>query len=378
MIDSVAREVAGIAAEHADDVDRLARFPSEAIGALREAGLLYAGVSLRELVAITETLGAACASTAMTFAMHHIQLACLLRHGESEGLRRFTEQASGERWLLASATSEAGVGGDIRTSIAALIVEGDGYRVDKKASTISYGAHADAVLATARRHPDAAPGDQVLVVVPVGGSRMEQLSDWDTLGMRGTCSAGFRLTALVPTVNVFPHPFDRILRETMLPFSHILWAACWVGIAGSALSRARVFLRRRERAKPGAASAATARLARAYGRLQMAGSMVAAAAEQFDRKAGDRPERWSTDLQLANVKVAVSEIAGEVTFEALTVCGIAGYQERGPASIARHLRDVLSAPMMVANERLLATGAGLLMSHKEEAPILGSGAVDRV
>ena len=45
---------------------------------------------------------------------------------------------------------------------------------------------------------------------------------------------------------------------------------------------------------------------------------------------------------------------------------LAGYQERGPFSVARHLRDVLSAPLMVSNDRLLATNGGLLVTRKED------------
>src|SRR5258708_32361048 len=89
---ALAIEVAeGAAIAHAADVDSRSRFPSEAIAALRERGLLSAVAetegpqpsSLRELVAIAETLGHGCAATAMIWAMHQIQLACLMRHGHS-------------------------------------------------------------------------------------------------------------------------------------------------------------------------------------------------------------------------------------------------------------------------------------------------------
>jgi acyl-CoA dehydrogenase len=56
-----------VAAVHADAVDREARFPHEAIAALKQAGLMSAyvpqslggaGVSLRELVVMCDTLAA--------------------------------------------------------------------------------------------------------------------------------------------------------------------------------------------------------------------------------------------------------------------------------------------------------------------------------
>ncbi len=82
--DAIAREIARPAA---DDVDVAARFPSEAIDALRSAGLLGAlvptrfgggGCTYRELIAMCTVLGRACSSAAMVFAMHQIQVACIV------------------------------------------------------------------------------------------------------------------------------------------------------------------------------------------------------------------------------------------------------------------------------------------------------------
>ena len=45
--------------------------------------------------------------------------------------------------------------------------------------------------------------------------------------------------------------------------------------------------------------------------------------------------------------------------------GIAGYREDGELSVARHLRDVFSAKLMINNERIYATNAALLLVQKE-------------
>ena len=85
----IARDVVGPAAA---DVDAKARFPHEAFAALKEIGAMSAlvpveeggwGASLAEVGRATEELGRYCASTAMIFAMHQIQAACLVRHGRS-------------------------------------------------------------------------------------------------------------------------------------------------------------------------------------------------------------------------------------------------------------------------------------------------------
>ena len=90
--------VAAAAAAEAEGVDRDARFPKEAIDAARRQRLLGSPDSRRSSAAtarrsldITDmcyTLGRACASTAMIFAMHQTKVACLVRHGSRQRLAR--------------------------------------------------------------------------------------------------------------------------------------------------------------------------------------------------------------------------------------------------------------------------------------------------
>src|SRR4051812_6175904 len=118
----IGRETAAI---HAADVDVEARFPKETIDAFRAAGLLGAlvptelgglGHDLRTAAAVVRTVGRYCASSAMILAMHHIQVACLVRHGRSEPLRDYARRVASEQLLLASATTEIGIGGNTRNS----------------------------------------------------------------------------------------------------------------------------------------------------------------------------------------------------------------------------------------------------------------------
>jgi acyl-CoA dehydrogenase len=70
-------------------------------------------------------------------------------------------------------------------------------------------------------------------------------------------------------------------------------------------------------------------------------------------------------LRFNNLKLAASEQAVRVCRGALDVVGVAGYRNDTPHSVGRHLRDALSAPIMVANERILATDAQLLLIAKD-------------
>src|SRR5437763_13598146 len=75
----------------AADVDRNARFPRESIDALRQAKLLSAyvpreyggmGLNIMQIARICEALGQYCGSTAMIYAMHKIQVACVVHHAQ--------------------------------------------------------------------------------------------------------------------------------------------------------------------------------------------------------------------------------------------------------------------------------------------------------
>jgi hypothetical protein len=135
LLEAARRIGAGVAGPAAEAVDRDARFPHEAIAALREQRLLGAfvpeelggrGATIAELAAVCETLGRFCASTAMIYAMHQIEVTCLVRHGLSTPFfRSYLAELAEREWLIASATSEVGVGGDLRRSVCALILAAD-------------------------------------------------------------------------------------------------------------------------------------------------------------------------------------------------------------------------------------------------------------
>ena len=100
-----------------------------------------------------------------------------------------------EQLLLASSTTEGQNGGNIRSSAAPVAPGRRAITLERAATVISYGAEADGLVTTARRSPEAAASDQVLVAFLKGDYTLERLNGWDTLGMRGTCSAGFALRA---------------------------------------------------------------------------------------------------------------------------------------------------------------------------------------
>jgi acyl-CoA dehydrogenase len=270
-------------------------------------------------------------------------------------------------------TSEVGVGGDLRTSLAAVTPEGPPwYRLVKQAPAISYGAHANELLVTARRTPEAPEGDQVLVLLELPEFELQGTSRWETLGMRGTCSPGFRLSARHTLDQILPVAFAEIASETMVPVSHILWSACWVGIATDAVRRARAFVRAEARGHPGSIPASVQKLAEMSTLLQTMRSTVDASAAEYQRLTIGADEDCRTSLNSVgfaisanNLKLAASELVVEIVMKALSTCGIAGYKIDSPYSVERHLRDALSAGLMIGNDRLRSANAALLLVQKE-------------
>lgn len=371
-----------IAAVHADDVDRSARFPTEAMAAIKSQKLLGImvprddggeGTGVHETTAVCSALGRHCAATAMIFAMHQTQVQSLLLSArESKWQRSFIRKIAAEQLLLASATTEGVNGGDILSSSCAVETNHGRIRLHKRGTIISYGRQADAVLVTARRGPDAHPSDQVLVAALKGQFKLESSEHWDPLGMRGTCSEGFSISLEAPCEQVCPLPFAEIAAQAMLPTSHIFWSGVWHGIATDAVARAQAYVRIQARKKPSHLPVGALHLAEAVERLQLMRSGIIAAADLHLEALEDEGAASTTRFAITmnNLKVNSSQLLIEIVSRAMLVCGLAGYRNDSPYSVSRHLRDAHSAPLMINNDRIERNVAGLLLVSKLDGSLL--------
>lgn len=376
-----AARVALIAGLHADAVDAAARFPAEAVQALKDERLLSLIIprglggedaDISDIAEICCTLGQHCAASAMIYAMHNIKVSSLVSHGaESPWHREFMARIAAEQLLVASATTEGGIGGDLRNSICAVVVEGDSFTLEKDATVISYGVHADAILVTSRRAPDAAPPDQVMTAVTRDQYTLEKTTGWDTLGMRGTCSEGFKLRARGEARQILPKPFAEIAAQSMLAVSHLLWASLWCGIATNALTRAQSFVRAEARKKPGAMPPGALRVAEGNAKLLRMRADTVDGLRRFARAGRDDDALMSMGFAVAmnSVKLNASRSAVEIIGECLMVCGIFGYKNDTPFSLGRHLRDAHSAAIMISNDRIVSNTSNLLLVNRIETSL---------
>ena len=379
FLDGIRRIANEVAAPNADVTDREARFPSATLDALRAEGALaalvpteYGGAGLRfeTIAAAVFELGKRCGASGMVFAMHQIQVATLLRHvDDAPWFQAYLRDLANEQRLIASVTSEIGTGGDLGRSIAAVTPAGDGRATfEKQAPTVSYGAYADDLLTTLRRDPDAEPGDQVLALTRKDQTTLEQQGTWDPLGMRGTCSPGFTVRAEFPTDQILPAPFSTIAPESMVPITHVLWSHLWLGIATDAFDRARAFVKASAKGRPETAQPMAMRLSHLMSELALLRAETGSGLRDYLDVADTDRERLSTMatiLRFNNLKLAASEQAPRISQGALGVTGIVGFKNDTPFSVGRHIRDTMSASLMIANERIHQTNASLLLIAKD-------------
>jgi len=358
--------VAAAATAEAEAVDRDARFPQAAIDAARQHRLLGIqipqafggdGATIADIADMCYTLGRGCASTAMIFAMHQTKIACLVRHGTGSAWHeKLMRRVASEQMLLASSTTEGQNGGNIRSSAAAVEHAGADVSLLRNATVISYGAQADGIITIARRASDAASSDQVLLALTKDNYTLERSLEWETLGMRGTCSAGFELKATAAAEQIFPEAYDKIHAQTMTPVAHLCWSSVWAGIAAAAVERAQTFIRKAARGSGGQMPPAAAHFTTAKMSLTKLRAVITASLDTYAANEHDERALSSLDFQsqINLLKVEASELAVAAVMAAMRACGLSGYRNDGDFSVGRHLRDVLSAPIMINNDRILS------------------------
>jgi acyl-CoA dehydrogenase len=196
----------------------------------------------------------------------------------------------------------------------------------------------------------------VLLVLEKSDYSLTQTQTWDTLGMRGTQSVGFALKADAEPTQVLSPPYETIHGHTMVPSAHLFWSSAWAGIAAASVERARRFVRKAARAAGGNLPPAASYLIKANASLRALRALIHVNLTHFEAIQNDPAALSDLSFQTAInlLKVDASELAVATVMSALRTCGLSGYRNDNEASLGRHLRDVLSSPIMINNDRILA------------------------
>jgi acyl-CoA dehydrogenase len=314
---------------------------------------------LGELARITFNIARLSGSAGLIYAMHMSQALSVLRHGGDEPFfTGFFERMVAKQALVASGTSEKGVGGDIYGSLC-VIEEGPdgGLSLAKESPNISYLDHADAVLVSAVRLAPNGRKSQVLVAVEMGGLELQPGRGGDFIGMRGILNRPYAFTARFGEAAIFPQSYPVIARDTMTPTIHILWAALWSGIASHALAKASLFLAKEAPAEAATAELMRAELSRLVDKHYQMNGLVRDAIADYERPAATEAIGFLHTARIKRLKVVCSDLLQEICLGALGLIGIRAYGETGAYSLSEPLRDALSARVMISNYRLLASNA---------------------
>lgn len=372
-----AREVArGIAGPRAEQTDS-GIWPEDALRALQASlgGLVVpredggAGLGLRALVGVCETLGEACASTAICFGMHNVAAAVIGAKPTPRQRKEFLRPIAAGEHLTTLALSEPGTGAEFWLPQTELTSHGDGWLVNGEKSFVTNGSRADSyVLSTVAADPGAPPGEFSAVVVWGDNPGLSWHGSWDGIGMRGNSSLAARLrdVAIGPDA-LLGAPGDQIwyVFEVVAPYFLTAMAGTYLGVAQAALAEATDHVRSRRHSHTGRSISSEPvlqhRLGTLWAELQATRRLVYWAAEEADSGGPDALPA------LASAKAHVADTATAVANEAMTLVGGIGYRDRHP--MERHLRDARASHVMSPTTDILRTWTGRALL---DVPLLGT------
>ncbi|GAB2759124.1 acyl-CoA dehydrogenase family protein [Nocardioides pakistanensis] len=372
-----AREVAHeVAAPRAELVDT-GVWPEEALRVLqtRLGGLVVpredggSGLGLRALAEVCETLGQACASTAICFGMHHVGAAVMAAKPTERQRKEFLRPIAAGEHLTTLALSEPGTGAEFWLPQTRLTSHGEGWLVNGEKSFVTNGSKADSyVVSTVAADPDAPHGEFSAVVVWGDSPGLTWHGTWDGIGMRGNSS----LAARLEDVEVGPEALlgeegDQIwyVFEVVAPYFLTAMAGTYLGVAHAALAEATEHLKTRRHAHTGRALSSEPvlqhRLGVLWAQVHATRRLVLWAAEEADSGGPDALPA------LTAAKAQVADTATWVTNEAMTLVGGMGYRDKHP--MERHLRDARAAHVMSPTTDILRTWTGRALL---DVPLLGT------
>jgi len=363
--------------EEAADVDERARFPERGLAALRASGLMGLlvpadsgglGGRLADVAGVAAALAEECLSTAMIWAMHCQQVAVLCDHTDPRLRGRLLARIGRGEVYVASVTSEKGKGGHLLTANSPLHRTDGRIHIERDAPIVTGGLHADGFLVTMRDSLEAPPNAVTLVYADRDDLTISASGSWNPLGMRGTHSVAVRLAGTLDAANVVGEPgeFRTVAVARFIPAGHVAWAACWLGAARGAL-RAVLGLMRDPRARGQfnfSSDLVRSRLARVRLDLDTVAALLGQVLAEVDGP-GDL-EAVPLQLRLNGLKVLAAERCFEAVDALIQLVGLRhGYMRDAPVPLERLFRDLRSASLNYANERLLLANGALTLVDRD-------------
>jgi len=376
-LDDRLAEVLPVLHDESREVDDTAEFPVRGLAALRESGLMGLlvpeelgglGGDLDDLVSVSMELAGECLSTALIWGMHCQQVAALVGHAGPELRKRLLPRIGAGEVYVASVTSEKGKGGHLLSAEAPLRRKDGRLLLERDAPIVTGALQADGFLVTMRDDESAPPNAVTLVYADRDDLTIEASGSWNPMGMRGTHSVAVKLAGRLPESNVVGRPgeFRTVATRSFIPAGHIAWAACWLGSARAATKAVVELLRSPSGRKQFDVDSETLRTRLARVRVDL--DAIAALLSQVVRDATseDDPEPPPIQLRLNALKIFSSERSFAVVDELIQLVGLRyGYIRDAPFPLERLFRDLRSASLNYANDRLLLANGALALLDRE-------------
>jgi isovaleryl-CoA dehydrogenase len=358
----VAMEIAPIAPE----VDRDARWPRHSMEALAARGLLGihvpqrlggSGLGLTALVSVAETLGRACSSSAMCYAMHCVGTAVIAAKPTRDQEERYLVPIARGEHITTLSLSEAGTGVFFYLPQTELTLDGDEFIVRGTKQFVTNGSHADSYVVSTRASVQGPAGEFTCLIVDAANAGLEWAGEWRGLGMRGNSSRTLRLDGTrVPARNLLGEEGDQTwyVFEVVAPYFLMAMAGTYLGIAQAALDYAIQHVQTRRHLHDGTVLAdrevVQARIADLWIDVEKTRGLVYRAAEL-----GDLGDPHALTPLLA-AKADVADTVVRVTNDAMTLCGGIAYRDND--ELSRLLRDARAAHVMSPTTDLLKGWTG--------------------
>ena len=355
-IDKRLEPVLAAASDSARDVDSAARFPVEAVTALRESGLLGLtlpagvgglGAGPRDLADTLRALAEVCGSTAMVYLMH-ISAVMTVAAAPPPGLPKLLPELASGEVLATLAFSEPGSRSHFWAPVSQAQAGEESVALRARKSFVTSAGHADLyVTSTLTGGADTID----VFAVPARTPGVAVSGQWRGLGLRGNASAPMSFDVQVSPdhrLGATGSGFELML-EVAMPWFNVGNAAVSVGLCQAAVAAAvrHTSATRFEHLDQSLSSLPTIRAQLARMSIELACTRA-----YLDQAAGRLAEpAEDTMLHVLGVKAAANDAALRITDAAMRVCGGAAFAEH--LQIDRYFRDARAGHVMSPTADLL-------------------------
>ncbi len=337
-------------APRAAEIDETGEYPWDILEVFRKNDLMGigipeeyggAGLGMLTLCIVIEEIAKVCATSSLIVAAQELGLMPILLAGSEEQKQRFLPKAATGEHITAFALTEPGAGSDAGAVKTRAVRDGDDYVLDGQKCFITNGGVADLYTVFATTDPEAGIKGLSAFVVPKDAPGFTIGKKEDKMGIRGS-----QTTELI--FDKCRIPAENLLGEEGQGFKIAMMtldrtrpgiAAQAVGIAQGALDYAVNYAQ--ERKQFGRSIAAFQgiqfMLADMAAKVEAARQLVYKAAATIDKVDEGGEEFAALSALSAMSKLFASDVAMEVTTDAVQVLGGYGYMRDYP--LERMMRD---------------------------------------